>query len=102
MTASEEHMIDITEDPMVDTSTKVGPAPTIAAALETRNMSVSYGSFTAVRDVTLDFSPHCITALIGPSGCGKSTVLRSLNRMNDLVPSARVEGGVFLLSLIHI
>ncbi|HEY7703478.1 MAG TPA: phosphate ABC transporter ATP-binding protein PstB [Acidimicrobiia bacterium] len=57
-------------------------------------MSVYYGDFLAVADVNLSFAASDISALIGPSGCGKSTVLRSLNRMNDLVPSARTEGEV--------
>ena len=55
---------------------------------------VYYGGFRAVRDVSLRVRRRRITALIGPSGCGKSTVLRSLNRMNDLVPGARVQGQV--------
>ena len=59
---------------------------------ETRDLSVFYGDFRAVRDVELDVRQGEITALIGPSGCGKSTVLRSFNRMNDLIPTARVEG----------
>lgn len=63
-------------------------------AVEARNMHVYYGSFLAVKDVSLQFPNHKITALIGPSGCGKSTVLRSFNRMNDLVASARVAGQV--------
>lgn len=63
-------------------------------ALETREMAVYYGSFRAVKDINLAIAPQKITALIGPSGCGKSTVLRAFNRMNDLVPSARVEGEV--------
>lgn len=63
-------------------------------ALEARNMSVYYGSFRAVKNVSLAIEKNRITALIGPSGCGKSTVLRSFNRMNDLVPSARVEGEI--------
>ncbi|MBA3469161.1 MAG: phosphate ABC transporter ATP-binding protein [Herpetosiphonaceae bacterium] len=62
--------------------------------LNARNMSVFYGSFKAINSVNLDIERNKITALIGPSGCGKSTVLRSFNRMNDLVPSARVEGEV--------
>ncbi len=62
--------------------------------LNARNMSVFYGSFKAINSVNLDIERNNITALIGPSGCGKSTVLRSFNRMNDLVPSARVEGEV--------
>jgi phosphate transport system ATP-binding protein len=57
-------------------------------------LSVYYGAFRAVRDVTLPVRENEITALIGPSGCGKTTVLRCLNRMNDLVPEARVEGTV--------
>jgi phosphate transport system ATP-binding protein len=62
--------------------------------IETRNMDVYYGKFKAVSDVSLNFRFNEISALIGPSGCGKSTVLRSLNRMNDLIPTARTEGEV--------
>ena len=58
------------------------------------DLTVAYGSSVAVKDVTLDIHRNAITALIGPSGCGKSTVLRCLNRMNDLVPSAKVGGKV--------
>ncbi len=57
-------------------------------------LSVFYGDFRAVRDVDLRVKRNEITALIGPSGCGKSTVLRSFNRMNDLIPSARVAGNL--------
>jgi len=63
-------------------------------AIEARNMSIYYGSFRAVKNIDLPIQPQKITALIGPSGCGKSTVLRAFNRMNDLIPSARVEGEV--------
>lgn len=59
-----------------------------------RDLSVKYGEFRAVRDVTLDISEHEITAFIGPSGCGKTTVLRCLNRMNDFIDSAKVEGRI--------
>jgi phosphate transport system ATP-binding protein len=58
------------------------------------DVRVSYGDKAAVRDVTFDIATKEITALIGPSGCGKSTLIRCLNRMNDLIPSARVEGKV--------
>jgi len=58
------------------------------------DLSVSYGEAPAVVGVTLDIFKNSVTALIGPSGCGKSTVLRCLNRMNDLVPSARVTGSL--------
>ncbi|WP_432477754.1 phosphate ABC transporter ATP-binding protein PstB [Nocardioides sp. GXQ0305] len=62
--------------------------------MEALGLNVYYGDFHAVHDVNLSFGTNEITALIGPSGCGKSTVLRCLNRMNDLVPTARVEGKV--------
>ncbi len=62
--------------------------------MEAFGLNVFYGDFHAVHDVNLSFGKNEITALIGPSGCGKSTVLRCLNRMNDLVPSARVEGDI--------
>src|ERR671911_76337 len=58
------------------------------------DISVYYGEHKAIRDVTLDLHVNEITALIGPSGCGKSTFIRCLNRMNDLIPSARVEGRI--------
>jgi len=59
-----------------------------------RNVHFYYGSFRAVKDVSIDVRPQQITALIGPSGCGKSTLLRTINRMNDLIPGIRVEGQV--------
>jgi phosphate transport system ATP-binding protein len=62
--------------------------------LEARNMDIYYGSFRAVKGVNLDIERQKITALIGPSGCGKSTVLRSFNRMNDLVATARTDGEI--------
>ncbi len=65
-----------------------------ACAMEARDMSIYYTNFRAVKGVNLRIEPQKITALIGPSGCGKSTVLRAFNRMNDLVPGARVEGEV--------
>lgn len=64
------------------------------AVIELKNLSVFYGDFHAVKDVTLSIPERAITAFIGPSGCGKSTVLRAINRMNDLIPSARVEGEI--------
>ncbi|MGB3327382.1 MAG: phosphate ABC transporter ATP-binding protein PstB [Thermomicrobiales bacterium] len=62
--------------------------------IDLQNLNVFYGSFHAVNDVNLTIPKNRITAFIGPSGCGKSTVLRCINRMNDLVPSARVEGQI--------
>jgi phosphate transport system ATP-binding protein len=59
-----------------------------------QDVNVFYGDFHAVADVSYDVPEKSITAFIGPSGCGKSTVLRCINRMNDLIPSARVEGKI--------
>jgi phosphate transport system ATP-binding protein len=64
------------------------------AIFQLDDVSVSYGDKRAVHNVTFDIAKNEITALIGPSGCGKSTLIRCLNRMNDLIPSARVEGTV--------
>ena len=71
------------------------PAPASRdAVFDINGLTVSYGKSVAVKDVSIDIYKNAITAMIGPSGCGKSTVLRCLNRMNDLVASARVEGNV--------
>ena len=61
-----------------------------------KNMELHYGDFHAIKNVNLSIPPNEITAFIGPSGCGKSTVLKSLNRMNDLVPDCRIEGEITL------
>jgi phosphate transport system ATP-binding protein len=66
----------------------------IVPVMELRDVSVFYGDFQAVRDTNLPIDQNQITAMIGPSGCGKSTILRSMNRMNDLIPGARVDGTV--------
>jgi phosphate transport system ATP-binding protein len=65
-------------------------------AIETRDLSIYYGPFQAVRDVDLKIEKQKITAIIGPSGCGKSTLLRAFNRMNDFVPTSRVEGEILM------
>ena len=65
-------------------------------ALELRDVSCFYGSFRAVRNISLTVARQGVTALIGPSGCGKSTVLRTMNRMNDLVPSFSLDGAILL------
>jgi phosphate transport system ATP-binding protein len=64
------------------------------SAIRAENLNIFYGDFHAVRDVNIHVQDRKITAMIGPSGCGKSTVLRCFNRMNDLVPSARIQGEV--------
>ncbi len=65
-----------------------------ATAVELKNVSIYYSGKVAVKDVSLPIYPQKITAFIGPSGCGKTTVLRSMNRMNDLIPGASLEGEV--------
>jgi phosphate transport system ATP-binding protein len=65
-------------------------------AIESNNLSIHYGSYTAVKNVNVKIQPQKITAIIGPSGCGKSTLLRSLNRMNDFVQGCHVTGELFL------
>ena len=62
--------------------------------LQTKDLHLYYGAFEALKGVSMDIAEREITAFIGPSGCGKSTYLKTLNRMNDLVPGARVEGEV--------
>jgi phosphate transport system ATP-binding protein len=64
--------------------------------MSVKNLSLYYGDFQALRDITLDITENAITAVIGPSGCGKSTFLRLFNRMNDLITGVRVEGRVEL------
>jgi phosphate transport system ATP-binding protein len=70
------------------------PTSSARPIMHLEDVSVFYGTYEAVRGTTMPIREHQITAMIGPSGCGKSTVLRSLNRMNDLVPGARVQGKV--------
>ena len=73
-----------------DTAEEVAGVP----VFQTKGLSVFYGDFRAVRDVEVTVEARQITAFIGPSGCGKSTVLRCFDRMNDLIPSARVVGEI--------
>ncbi|MEB3048164.1 phosphate ABC transporter ATP-binding protein PstB [Mycolicibacter sp. MYC123] len=68
----------------------------MAKRLDLSDVNIYYGAFHAVADVTLSVPPRSVTAFIGPSGCGKSTVLRTLNRMHEVIPGARVEGSVLL------
>jgi phosphate transport system ATP-binding protein len=87
-TSDQEHQIDV----------KTAAHPSVRQAgdvvFDIESLAVFYGSFKAVRDVTLEIRAREITALIGPSGCGKTTMLRCLNRMNDLIETARVEGSI--------
>ncbi len=78
-----------------ETATRAQREPLSGAPIfDVQNVSIYYSAFRAVTDVSLTIHEHEITAFIGPSGCGKTTVLRSLNRMNDLIPGARVEGTI--------
>ncbi|MFZ4696762.1 MAG: phosphate ABC transporter ATP-binding protein PstB [Phycisphaerales bacterium] len=73
----------------------VGDAPALDAAgacIQAKAFNAWYGSFQAIHDLTLDIPRQSVTALIGPSGCGKSTFLRWINRMNDMIPTARADG----------
>jgi phosphate transport system ATP-binding protein len=71
------------------------PGPAGVPVFDAKNVSIYYGSFRAVTDVSLTINQHEITAFIGSSGSGKSTVLRAFNRMNDLVPDARMSGEIY-------
>ena len=68
----------------------------VSPIITAKNLNLWYGDFKALKDISLDMGEREITALIGPSGCGKSTFLKTLNRMNDLVPGIRIEGDVRL------
>jgi len=66
----------------------------VAQRIDITDLNVYYGAFRAVADVTMAIEPRSVTAIIGPSGCGKSTFIRTLNRMHEVIPGARVEGKV--------
>ncbi len=68
----------------------------MAKRIDVQNLDIYYGDFKAVEDVTMTVEPRSVTSFIGPSGCGKSTVLRTLNRMHEVIPGARVDGKVML------
>jgi phosphate transport system ATP-binding protein len=68
----------------------------VSKRIEVRDLNVYYGSFRAVEGVSLTIEPRTVTAFIGPSGCGKSTFIRTLNRMHEVIPGARVEGEVLI------
>jgi phosphate transport system ATP-binding protein len=68
----------------------------VAKSIDVSDLDIYYGAFKAVEDVTIPLAARSVTALIGPSGCGKSTFLRSLNRMHEVIPGARVEGKIVI------
>ena len=83
----------LANDPAIETPETTGVDETI---IETRDLNVWYDETQALRDISMEIPERKVTALIGPSGCGKSTFLRCVNRMNDLIDAARVEGEVRL------
>jgi phosphate transport system ATP-binding protein len=87
-------MPDVPAHPRSDPAAESALDPA-EVVFEVQALSAFYGTFRALRDVSLNIERNRITALIGPSGCGKTTLLRSFNRMNDLVPSARIEGHIY-------
>src|SRR2546423_1992645 len=68
----------------------------MAKRIDGKNLNIYYGKFLAVSDCSLTIAPRSVTAFIGPSGCGKSTVLRTLNRLHEVIAGARVDGRVLL------
>src|SRR5688500_18348614 len=94
---SEDQHVDGRQAIGIKIVTGEGAAATASAdeaVFELDHLSCYYGSFRAVRDISMSIRKNAITAIIGPSGTGKSTLLRSFNRMNDPVPSARIEGKI--------
>ncbi len=65
------------------------------AIIKTEELNLYYGNVKALKNINIDIEKNKVTALIGPSGCGKSTFLRTLNRMNDLIDSVKIEGSVY-------
>jgi phosphate transport system ATP-binding protein len=91
----DEATIPIDVGPVEIATERKAPAPAQQdVVFDIRDLTVHYGSATAVSGVSFEVYRNLITAMIGPSGCGKSTVIRCLNRMNDLVPSAKIDGQV--------
>ena len=72
------------------------PTETIKPKIIIKNLNVFYGKFHALKNVNLEIEREQITAFIGPTGCGKSTCLKTINRMNDLIPNCKVEGQIFI------
>ena len=77
-------------------------APAARPKMSGRDVRVFYGDKQALFDVNLDIPERTVTALIGPSGCGKSTFLRCLNRMNDTIDIARIEGRITQIGRAHV
>src|SRR5258708_6990694 len=78
------------------TGSRPSPAAVAPVKIDVSRMNFYYGSNRVLEQINVKVMPNQVTALIGPSGCGKSTFLRSLNRMNDIIPGTRVEGSVLI------
>ncbi len=94
MTTDEQRSVAPAQAPTAEAA--AGGTGAASPKIEVRDLDVYYGAFRAVKGVTMAVRPRSVTAVIGPSGCGKSTFLRTLNRMHELAPKARVEGTVLL------
>ena len=92
----ENPAFDAEPDVMTEPAAPVFPEPVGQSKISARGVSVFYGQKRAIDNVSIEIPKSYVTAFIGPSGCGKSTFLRSLNRMNDTIPNARVEGDILL------
>ena len=91
---TEPATVDEHDDDALQIEHRPDPETAPEVVFDVSGLSVYYGDFRAVRDVNVTINRHEITAFIGPSGCGKTTVLRCFNRMNDLIPTARVGGSI--------
>ena len=83
-------------DPSESSEAQLKPSATVSGAISLANVEAFYGTFRAVNNVSLEVQPRAVTALIGPSGCGKSTLLRTINRMHETLPGAKVKGSITL------
>jgi phosphate transport system ATP-binding protein len=96
MTTGEQQSNPVTRPESRPTSTLAESVAGSTPALSVKNLSVYFGAHQVLKNVSLDIRARAVTAIIGPSGCGKSTFLRSLNRMHELVPEARMDGEIRL------
>jgi len=87
-------LLDARAAALRESAQMASPAAAVPAKIDVAAMNFYYGANRVLHEINVKILPHQVTALIGPSGCGKSTFLRSLNRMNDIIPGARVEGSI--------
>ena len=85
-----------TPSPQISLNSRAAPETDRAPQIDVRDLNFYYGTKRALENITIGIQPNVVTAFIGPSGCGKSTFLRTLNRMNDIITGARVEGKVLI------